>query len=146
MGYIHVLDKNVRELISAGEVVERPASVVKELVENSLDASATVIEVSLIRNGLDCIQVKDNGKGFEKDDVEVAFLRHATSKISSADDLFNIGSFGFRGEALAAISAVSKVQLVTKSKNDDIGTKYVIEGGVPVSLTDNLPETATYYY
>ena len=123
MGYIHVLDKNVRELISAGEVVERPASVVKELVENSLDASATVIEVSLIRNGLDCIQVKDNGKGFEKDDVEVAFLRHATSKISSADDLFNIGSFGFRGEALAAISAVSKVQLVTKSKNDDIGTK-----------------------
>ena len=75
MGYIHVLDKNVRELISAGEVVERPASVVKELVENSLDASATVIEVSLIRNGLDCIQVKDNGKGFEKDDVEVAFLR-----------------------------------------------------------------------
>ncbi|MDO5137908.1 MAG: DNA mismatch repair endonuclease MutL [Oscillospiraceae bacterium] len=114
MGYIHVLDKNVRELISAGEVVERPASVVKELVENSLDASATVIEVSLIRNGLDCIQIKDNGKGFEKDDVEVAFLRHATSKISSADDLFNIGSFGFRGEALAAISAVSKVQLVKK--------------------------------
>ena len=136
MGYIHVLDKNVRELISAGEVVERPASVVKELVENSLDASATFIEVSLFRNGLDCIQVKDNGKGFEKDDVEVAFLRHATSKINTADDLFNIGSFGFRGEALAAISAVSKVQLVTRSKNDDIGTKYIIEGGVPVSLTD----------
>ncbi len=136
MGYVHVLDKNVRELISAGEVVERPASVVKELVENSLDASATYIEVSLFRNGLDCIQVKDNGKGFEKDDVEVAFLRHATSKINTADDLFNIGSFGFRGEALAAISAVSKVQLVTRSKNDEIGTKYVIEGGVPVSLTD----------
>jgi len=136
MGYIHVLDKNVRELISAGEVVERPASVVKELVENSLDASATFIEVSLFRNGLDCIQVKDNGKGFEKDDVEVAFLRHATSKINSADDLFNIGSFGFRGEALAAISAVSKVQLVTRSKNDEIGTKYIIEGGVPVSLSD----------
>lgn len=136
MGYVHVLDKNVRELISAGEVVERPASVVKELVENSLDASATFIEVSLFRNGLDCIQVKDNGKGFEKDDVEVAFLRHATSKINTADDLFNIGSFGFRGEALAAISAVSKVQLVTRSKNDEIGTKYVIEGGVPVSLTD----------
>ncbi len=136
MGYIHVLDKNVRELISAGEVVERPASVVKELVENSLDASATFIEVSLFRNGLDCIQVKDNGKGFEKDDVEVAFLRHATSKINTADDLFNIGSFGFRGEALAAISAVSKVQLVTRSKNDEIGSKYIIEGGVPVSLTD----------
>ena len=136
MGYIRVLDKNVRELISAGEVVERPASVVKELVENSLDASATMIEVTLGRNGLDLIQVKDNGKGFEKDDVEVAFLRHATSKISSADDLFNIGSYGFRGEALAAICAVSKVQLVTKSAHDPLGTKYIIEGGTPVSLTE----------
>ena len=144
MGYIHVLDKNVRELISAGEVVERPASVVKELVENSLDASASFIEVSLLRNGLDSIQVRDNGKGFEKDDVEVAFLRHATSKISSADDLFNIGSFGFRGEALAAIAAVSKVQLITKSKNDDIGTKYVIEGGVPVALTETGAPEGTF--
>ena len=144
MGFIHVLDKNVRELISAGEVVERPASVVKELVENSLDASATFIEVSLYRNGLDSIQVRDNGKGFEKDDVEVAFLRHATSKINDADDLFSIGSFGFRGEALAAIAAVSKVQLVTKSKNDEIGTKYVIEGGVPVSLMDTGAPEGTF--
>ncbi len=136
MGYVQVLDKNVRELISAGEVVERPASVVKELVENSLDAAATSIEVTLVRNGMEMIQVRDNGKGFERDDVEVAFLRHATSKIRTAEDLFNIGSFGFRGEALAAICAVSRVQLVTKTAHDEIGTKYVIEGGDPVSLED----------
>ncbi len=136
MGYVRVLDKNVRELISAGEVVERPASVVKELVENSLDASATVVEVSLERNGLSAIQVRDNGKGFERDDVEVAFQRHATSKISTADDLYNIGSFGFRGEALAAICAVSRVQLITKTRESEIGSKYVINGGEPESLVD----------
>ena len=136
MGYVHVLDDRVRELISAGEVVERPASVVKELVENSLDAGADRIDIELRGNGLSSISVTDNGRGFEKEDIRVAFMRHATSKISTADDLNAIGTLGFRGEALAAIAAVSRVRLSTKTPDSFSGYRYVIEGGREISLEE----------
>ncbi|MBP0969018.1 MAG: DNA mismatch repair endonuclease MutL [Oscillospiraceae bacterium] len=136
MGYVHVLDDRVRELISAGEVVERPASVVKELVENSLDAGADRIDIELRGNGLSSISVTDNGRGFEKEDIRVAFMRHATSKISTADDLNAIGTLGFRGEALAAIAAVSRVRLTTKTPDSFSGYRYVIEGGREISLEE----------
>ena len=127
--HVYLLDEKVRELISAGEVVERPASVVKELVENSLDAGATKIDVDIGNNGISSITVTDNGKGMDREDIPVAFLRHATSKIHLVSDLDAIGSLGFRGEALAAICAVSKVTLVTKTAENSIGYKYRIEGG-----------------
>lgn len=136
MGIIHLLDANVRELISAGEVVERPASVVKELIENSLDAGATKIEVELKRNGLGAITVTDNGKGIDKEDIPYAFLRHATSKIEYAEDLNCIGTLGFRGEALAAICAVSKVRLITRTAESPMGYLYTIEGGQAMSLQE----------
>jgi len=136
MGYIHILDDRVRELISAGEVVERPASVVKELVENALDAGATRIDIELRNHGLSMIQVTDNGKGFEPDDIPVAFMRHATSKIREADDLYAIGSLGFRGEALAAIAAVSRVRLTSKTPDRVTGYRYIIEGGKEISLEE----------
>ena len=134
MGSVHVLDDRVRELISAGEVVERPASVVKELVENALDAGADRIDIELRNHGLEMISVTDNGRGIEEDDIRTAFLRHATSKISSADDLNSIGSLGFRGEARAARAAVSKVRLSTKTPENVHGFRYIIEGGREVSL------------
>lgn len=129
MAKINVLDKHIAELIAAGEVVERPASVIKELVENSIDAGATSITVEIRRGGVSYIRVSDNGSGIESESVPVAFLRHATSKVSSADDLDAIASLGFRGEALASISAVSHVELVTKTKTEIAGTRLVLHGG-----------------
>lgn len=129
MSKITVLDQATINKIAAGEVVERPSSVVKELVENAIDANATAITVEIKEGGISFIRVTDNGAGMEKEDVTTAFLRHATSKIKSALDLLLVGSLGFRGEALSSICAVSQVELLTKTKNDFIGTRYVIEGG-----------------
>ncbi|MGF9697044.1 MULTISPECIES: DNA mismatch repair endonuclease MutL [Paenibacillus] len=129
MAKIHVLDEHIANQIAAGEVVERPASVVKELLENSVDAGATKIEVSVEEGGLLSIRVKDNGSGIEPDDLETAFYRHATSKITHGRDLFQITSLGFRGEALPSIAAVSKVEVLTASGDDGRGRRIVIEGG-----------------
>jgi len=129
MAKIHVLDEHIANQIAAGEVVERPASVVKELVENAIDAKSTVIEVSVEEGGLQSIRVKDNGTGIEADDCETAFYRHATSKIANGRDLFQITSLGFRGEALPSIAAVSKVSLLTASTDDGKGRLIKIEGG-----------------
>ncbi len=129
MGKINVLDKHLAELIAAGEVVERPSSVIKELVENAIDSGATSITVEIKRGGIGYMRVTDNGCGIEKDDVRNAFLRNATSKIKIEDDLNNIRTLGFRGEALASISAVAKVELITRPKEQDMGTHYLIEGG-----------------
>lgn len=129
MGNIVLLDDLTINKIAAGEVIERPASVVKELVENSIDAGATNISVEIKNGGISYIRITDNGKGFLPDDLEIAFERHATSKIRSADDIENIKSMGFRGEALASIAAIARVELVTKSKDSDIGYKVVVEGG-----------------
>ncbi len=126
---IKVLEKSVCELIAAGEVVERPASVVKELVENAIDAGATSVELELRRGGLELIRVTDNGCGIPREEVPTAFLRHATSKISAADDLDGIHTLGFRGEALAAICAVARVRLVTKTAQEEVAADYRIEGG-----------------
>lgn len=129
MPTINVLPRAIAELIAAGEVVERPASVVKEMVENSIDAGATHITVEISRGGITYIRVTDDGCGIESADVKKAFLRHATSKIRVADDLDGIATLGFRGEALAATSAVSRVEMFTKSANEPLGTHYLIEGG-----------------
>lgn len=136
MGVINVLDKHVAELIAAGEVVERPASVIKELVENSIDAGAKNIIVEIKNGGTTFMRVADDGCGICKDDIKVAFLRHATSKVKSENDLESISTLGFRGEALASISAVSRLQLITKNVNEEIGSSYIIEGGDEVSLDD----------
>ena len=129
MPKINLLPKNVAELIAAGEVVERPASVIKELVENSIDAKATQITVEIQRGGITYIRITDNGIGIEAEDVPTAFLRHATSKIKTQFDLDSIATLGFRGEALAAVSSVSKVEMLTCSENSNEGTHYSIEGG-----------------
>lgn len=129
MPKINLLPKNVAELIAAGEVVERPASVIKELVENSIDAGATVITVEIQRGGITYIRITDNGCGISHGDVPTAFLRHATSKIKQEFDLNNIATLGFRGEALAAISSVARVEMLTATPDADFGTHYVIEGG-----------------
>lgn len=136
MGVINVLDKHIAELIAAGEVVERPSSVIKELVENSIDAGAKNITVEIKNGGTTFMRVTDDGCGIQKDDIKVAFLRHATSKIKNQDDLDSISTLGFRGEALASISAVSKLQLLTRNKNEDIGTNYQINGGEEISFED----------
>lgn len=129
MGKIIILDENTSNKIAAGEVVERPASVVKELVENSLDAGASSITVEVKNGGISYIKVMDNGSGMEEDDVGIAFERHSTSKIRSADDIESISSMGFRGEALASIAAVSAVQMVTRTKDKVHGTSIEIQGG-----------------
>ena len=136
MGIINVLDKHVAELIAAGEVVERPASVIKELVENAIDAGAKNITVEIKNGGTTFMRVTDDGCGISKDDVKVAFLRHATSKVKLEEDLDRISTLGFRGEALASISAVSRLQLITRNKNEEIGSNYVIEGGQELSFDD----------
>lgn len=130
MAKISVLDNQTIDKIAAGEVVERPASVIKELVENAIDSGASAITVEIKEGGITFLRVTDNGSGIEKTEVSKAFLRHATSKISSANDLFSIVSLGFRGEALASIAAVSMVELITKTKQDLTGIRYVIEGGM----------------
>ncbi|TVX92997.1 DNA mismatch repair endonuclease MutL [Paenibacillus agilis] len=129
MGIIQVMDEQLANQIAAGEVVERPASVVKELVENAIDAGARHIDVSVEEGGLQLIQVKDNGSGIQAEDVETAFERHATSKIRTNRDLFAIRSLGFRGEALPSIAAVSKVEVITSSETTGLGRRFVIEGG-----------------
>ncbi len=136
MPKINLLPKNVAELIAAGEVVERPSSVIKELVENSIDAGATIVTVEIQRGGITYIRVTDNGCGIEHSDVPTAFLRHATSKISSSDDLDAIATLGFRGEALAAVSSVAKVELLTATKGADFGTHYRIEGGEEIEYDE----------
>ncbi len=145
MGRINVLDKHVAELIAAGEVVERPSSVIKELVENSIDAGATAITVEIKNGGTTFMRVTDNGCGIMREDIKVAFLRHATSKVRVQDDLDSISTLGFRGEALASISAVSHLELITKSSDEEIGTRYVIHGGEEVSLNDaGCPDGTTF--
>ncbi len=136
MPKINVLPKQVAELIAAGEVVERPSSVIKELVENSIDADATLITVEIKQGGISYMRITDNGCGIAKTDVPLAFLRHATSKIKADNDLNNIATLGFRGEALAAVSSVSKVEILTKTENESVGTHYVIEGGEEKDNTD----------
>ena len=145
MGRINVLDKHVAELIAAGEVVERPASVIKELVENSIDAGASSITVEIKNGGTTFMRVTDNGCGIMRDDIKIAFLRHATSKVKVEDDLDSISTLGFRGEALASISAVSRLELITKSENEYVGTRYVIAGGDEVSFDDaGCPNGTTF--
>src|SRR5246500_1905890 len=129
MGRIHVLSEHVANKIAAGEVVERPASVLKELLENSLDAGATRVRVQVEGGGKKLIQVTDNGCGMVRDDALLAFERHATSKIKDAEDLLNIHTLGFRGEALPSIASVARVQLETRAENEDGGTVLEIAGG-----------------
>ena len=136
MGVINVLDKHVAELIAAGEVVERPASVIKELVENSIDAGAKNITVEIKNGGTTFMRVTDDGCGILKEDIKVAFLRHATSKVKFENDLDCIATLGFRGEALASICAVSRLQLITRNKDEEIGSSYEIDGGEEVSFDD----------
>ncbi len=136
MGRINVLNKHVAELIAAGEVVERPSSVIKELVENSIDAGATAITVEIKNGGTTFMRVTDNGHGIMRDDIKNAFLRHATSKVLNENDLESISTLGFRGEALASVSAVAKVELLTCADCEDLGINYIIHGGEEVSFSD----------
>ncbi len=145
MGLIRLLDKDTINKIAAGEVVERPSSVVKELIENAIDAGATNITCEIKDGGKSFIRVTDNGCGFHKDDIEVAFLRHSTSKIANEEDLNNIKSLGFRGEALSSISAVSKVELLSKRKEEFLGNRYVCEGGVVKNFEEaGCPDGTTF--
>ena len=136
MSKINVLPKHIAELIAAGEVVERPSSAVKELLENSIDAGASAITAEIKRGGITYIRITDNGCGIARDDVEKAFLSHATSKLHTAGDLNSIGTLGFRGEALASVAAVSKTEIITKTKDEFSGTRFEIEGGEKILLDD----------
>ena len=136
MGNIVLLDDLTINKIAAGEVIERPASVIKEMVENSIDAGATHVTIEIKNGGISFIRITDNGKGIAKDDVELAFERHATSKIRNADDLDTVKSMGFRGEALASIAAIANVELVSKTENEDIGNRIVVEGGDVLSFDE----------
>ena len=127
---INVLSKHIAELIAAGEVVERPASVVKELMENSIDAGATAITLEIKNGGVTYIRITDNGCGIDHEDVPNAFVSHATSKLHNEDDLNSIFTLGFRGEALASIAAVSRTEMLTKTEDAQFGTSYMIAGGV----------------
>lgn len=145
MGRINILDKHVAELIAAGEVVERPSSVIKELVENSIDAGSTAVTVEIKNGGVTFMRVSDNGCGILKDDIRPAFIRHATSKVRDEDDLGAIATLGFRGEALASVSSVSHLELITKAREEETGTRYLIEGGEEVSLEDiGCPDGTTF--
>ncbi|WP_281887137.1 DNA mismatch repair endonuclease MutL [Paenibacillus sp. YYML68] len=143
MGIINVLDAHIANQIAAGEVVERPSSVVKELVENAIDAGSSRIDVMIEEGGLELIRVSDNGSGLQPDDVETAFLRHATSKISTTHDLFAIRTLGFRGEALPSIAAVAKVELVTCTDGSGLGTCVRMEGGSLMSRTEKAAPRGT---
>ncbi len=136
MGLIAILDDNTINKIAAGEVVDRPASIVKELVENSIDAGATHISVEIKNGGISYIKISDNGKGIAADDVEIAFERHATSKIRKESDILKITSLGFRGEALASVASIAKVTMETKTKDEHTGTRIVIEGGKTLELEE----------
>ncbi len=142
---ITVLDQNTIDKIAAGEVVERPSSVVKELVENAIDAGATAITVEITDGGKKLIRITDNGSGIEADQIPLAFFRHATSKIEKVEDLEQITSLGFRGEALSSIAAVSQVELITKTPSAVTGSRYIIEGGVERSLEElGAPDGSTF--
>ena len=143
MGDIVLLDEQTINKIAAGEVVDRPASIVKELVENSIDAKATSITVEIRKGGISSIKIIDNGTGFKSDDVEMAFERHATSKIRKEEDLARITSMGFRGEALASVAAISKVLLISKNVNEPIGTRVRVEGGNILSKEEYATVTGT---
>ena len=136
---IHLLPDSVANQIAAGEVVQRPASVVKELVENAIDAGATKVQVVVTDGGRTLIQVIDNGKGMSETDARLAFERHATSKIASADDLFALTTMGFRGEALASIVAVAQVELTTRRSDDELGTCILMGGSSFVSTNPVSP-------
>ncbi|MBQ9119968.1 MAG: DNA mismatch repair endonuclease MutL [Lachnospiraceae bacterium] len=145
MAKIQVLDSDTINQIAAGEVVERPASVVKELVENAIDAGASAITVEIKEGGIGFIRITDNGSGIPGDDIPLAFLRHATSKIATALDLLTVKSLGFRGEALSSIASVAMVELVTKTREDFVGKRYVIEGGEEKAFTEiGAPEGTTF--
>lgn len=145
MAKIAVLDQSTIDKIAAGEVVERPASVVKELLENAIDAKASAVTVEIKDGGTTLIRVTDNGCGIEKDEVRLAFCRHATSKIQTADDLMTVSSLGFRGEALSSIAAVSQVEFITKTSDTLVGVRYCIEGGVEKSFEEvGVPEGTTF--
>ncbi len=145
MAHITVLDQNTINKIAAGEVIERPASVVKELLENAIDAKATAVTVEIRDGGISFIRVTDNGSGIPKEEVPTAFLRHSTSKIQSVEDLFTVSSLGFRGEALSSIAAVAKVELITKTPEQISGTRYQIEGGKERTLEEiGAPEGTTF--
>lgn len=145
MAKIHVLDPHTAELIAAGEVVERPASVVKELMENALDAGAKHITVAIERGGVSLIQVSDDGTGIEAESLPTAFVRHATSKIAAEEDLEHILTLGFRGEALASIASVSRVEVVTKTEEDEFASCYRVEGGVEQGLEPSARPVGTTF-
>ena len=136
MPNINVLPKHIAELIAAGEVVERPSSIVKEIMENAIDAGADKITLEIKRGGITYIRITDNGCGIDRDNIRKAFISHATSKISTADDLNAICTLGFRGEALASIAAVSRVEVMTRGEGEEVGTRYCIEGGEETLLDD----------
>lgn len=145
MGKIHVLDQNTVNQIAAGEVIDRPSSVVKELLENAIDAGATAITVEVKDGGLSLIRITDNGSGIAADDIHNAFVAHATSKIKDAVDLVNVSSLGFRGEALSSIAAVCRVELITKTRDSVTGICYKIEGGEEISLEEiGVPDGTTF--
>lgn len=145
MSKINVLDSNTINQIAAGEVVERPSSVVKELVENAVDAKATAVTVEIKDGGISYIRITDNGIGIDKSDIPIAFYRHSTSKIKSVEDLLVVSSLGFRGEALSSIAAVSQIELMTKTTGSLIGTRYKIEGGEEKSIEDiGCPQGTTF--
>lgn len=145
MAMIHVLDKNTIDKIAAGEVIERPASVVKELLENAIDAKSTAVTVEIKDGGTTFIRVTDNGCGIDKSEISTAFLRHSTSKIKSVEDLFTVSSLGFRGEALSSIASVSQVELITKTSDSLTGARYQIEGGTEKGLEEvGAPDGTTF--
>ena len=145
MANIQVLDQKTIDQIAAGEVIERPSSVVKELVENSIDAGATAVTVEIRDGGTSFIRVTDNGSGIDRDQVAVAFLRHSTSKIRVVEDLFHVASLGFRGEALSSIASITMVELITKTRDADAGVRYVIEGGAEKKLEDMAAPDGTTF-
>ena len=145
MPHIQVLDQVTIDKIAAGEVIERPSSIVKELVENAIDAGASSVTVEIKDGGIDFIRVTDNGCGIAHDEVRSAFLRHSTSKIRNVEDLLHISSLGFRGEALSSIAAVTRTELITKEEDAEAGTKYVIEGGKEVSLEETGAPNGTTF-
>ena len=145
MPEIMLLNQETIDKIAAGEVVERPSSVVKELVENAIDAKATAVTVEIKEGGISFIRITDNGCGIEKKQVPIAFLRHSTSKIRSVEDLLSIHSLGFRGEALSSIAAVSRVEIITKRKENLTGTRMVLEGAKEQSIDEiGAPDGTTF--
>ena len=135
MGKIRILDEAVSNMIAAGEVVENPASMVKELLENSLDAGSTTIEIDIKRGGRD-VKISDNGIGMSKEDLLLSVERHATSKISKKDDLYNLFTYGFRGEALSSIAAVSRISMSSRTEDDKVGNYLTVLGGKVTGLKD----------